>query len=117
MDEDFVREIFASEGPVRIRRMFGGQGVYLDGRIVALVLSGELMLKGDADTEPAFLAAGSRRWTYQRPGGPPVAMPYYTFPPDAYDDPDAMAIWAARAREAAARAAAAKAVRRRSRST
>lgn len=115
MDEDFVRELFASVGEVRICRMFGGYGIYVDGLIIALHLQDELMLKGDAYSEAAFPAAGSRHWTYQRPGRSPVAMPYYTLPSEAYDDPDAMALWARRAFEAACHAPR-RIVRRRSRS-
>ncbi|KAB0681804.1 TfoX/Sxy family protein [Aureimonas leprariae] len=105
MDEDLIRDLFTSEGPVSIRRMFGGHGIYLDGMIVAVDLRGDILLKADAETLPLFEAAGGRRWTYQREGRASVAMPYCFLPSEALDDPDLMAIWARRAREAALRAA------------
>ncbi|GGD88705.1 competence protein TfoX [Aureimonas endophytica] len=113
MDEEFVRDLFASEGPVQLRRLFGGKGIYLDGLIVAVMFGDQLLLKGDDQTGPLFEAAGSRRWTYQRPGKASVTMPYYDLPSEAYDDPDAMAVWARRAWEAAMRAAQAKSGKRR----
>lgn len=103
MDEEFIRDFFASEGVIAIRRMFGGHGIYIDDAIVAIVLRDELLLKVDEASALLFEAAGSRRWCYRREGRTPVAMPYYSVPPEALDDPDAMAVWARRARAAAVR--------------
>lgn len=83
--------------------MFGGKGIYAEGRIVAIVLQDELLLKTDAETARLFEEAGSRRWTYQREGRTPVEMPYYSLPDEAWDDPDVMAVWARLALEAAIR--------------
>lgn len=44
MDDDAIRDVFSSLGPVAIRRMFGGKGVYHDGIIIALEVDGELLL-------------------------------------------------------------------------
>ena len=103
MDEELLRELFASLGPIQIKRLFGGQGIYADGLIVALVVRGTLMLKADAQSSPEFEAAGSLPWSYQRPKGPPVRMPYFAAPEDIFDDPDTAAEWVARALEAALR--------------
>ena len=91
--------------PVAIRRMFGAKGIYHAGRIVALDLRAEVMLKADALSAPAFAAAGATQWRYEGKGGKPVAMPYWTVPVDAFDDPDEMARWVRLAYEAALRAA------------
>lgn len=108
MDEDLLRDLFASLGTIDIKRMFGGQGIYYAGLIVAVVVDGELLLKADAATGPAFEDAGSRQWSYERDGRSPVRMPYFRLPDDALDDPSAMAEWAERAFGAARRAASAK---------
>lgn len=96
--------MFAALGPVVVKRMFGGKGVYHGQRIVAVEVRGEMLLKGDDVTGPAFEAAGSNRWVYEGKGGKTVAMPYWSIPPDAYDDPDVMAHWVRLAYEAALRA-------------
>ena len=44
MEDERIRELFEGLGPVSIRRLFGGKGIYHDGVIVALILRGELML-------------------------------------------------------------------------
>ena len=98
-----IEEMFASLGPVTIKRMFGGKGIYHEGRILAIELRGEIMLKADSVSAPAFEASGAQRWTYEGTTAKPVNMPYWTIPADAFDDPDAMAQWVRLAYEAALR--------------
>ena len=105
MDRDEIEEMFAALGEVSIRRMFGGKGVYRNGLIIALEVRGEMLLKGDALSGPEYEAAGARRWVYEGKGGKAVAMPYWTVPADAFDDPKVMAGWARAAYEAALRSA------------
>jgi DNA transformation protein len=105
MDDEAIADLFAGLGPVRIRRLFGGKGIYHDGVIVAIEIRGELMLKADAESAPAFAEAGCRQWTYTGSRhGKRVAMPYWTVPDSAVDDPEEFAAWARRAYEAGLRA-------------
>ena len=60
MDAEDIREIFRGLGPVQIRRMFGGQGVYRDELMFALVAAGELYLKTDDESVGLLSRAGSR---------------------------------------------------------
>ncbi|MCJ8148894.1 TfoX/Sxy family protein [Shinella sedimenti] len=105
MDRDGIEEMFQALGPVTIRRMFGGKGIYHQGRILALDFRDEILLKADSVSAPDFEAAGCRQWTYEGKKGTPVKMPYWSVPEAAFDDPDEMAIWVRRAYEAALRAA------------
>ena len=104
MDCDGIEEMFQALGPVTIKRMFGGKGIYHEGRILALEVQGEILLKADEESAPDFSAAGSRQWYYDGKSGKPVKMPYWSIPDEALDDPDIMAIWVRRAYEAALRA-------------
>lgn len=105
MDNERIAELFEALGPVSIRKMFGGKGIYFDGVIVAIVIRGELMLKADAESAPEFEAAGCRQWTYTGSRhGKLVSMPYWNVPDSAFDDPDEMAVWARLAYEAGLRA-------------
>lgn len=104
MDDERIGELFEGLGAVTIRRLFGGKGIYHHGVIIAIVLRGELMLKADAESAPDFAAAGSRQWTYSGKGRE-VAMPYWSVPEAAFDDPDDMTMWARQAYEAGLRAA------------
>ncbi|MBA3448067.1 MAG: TfoX/Sxy family protein [Pseudaminobacter sp.] len=105
MDDERIAEIFEGIGPVTIRKMFGGKGVYFDGQIVGVALStGEVLLKADKVSAPDFEAAGAERWA-ESPKGRKVNMPYWSIPERALDDPDEMAVWAQKAYEAALRSA------------
>ena len=105
MDDESIVDLFAGLGRVSIRRMFGGKGIYHEGLIIAVELDGELLLKADATSAADFEAAGSQQWTYVgKRHGKRVAMPYWSVPDAALDDPDEMKVWAGKAFEAALRA-------------
>jgi DNA transformation protein len=103
MDNTAIEEMFQGLGPVTIKRMFGGKGIYHFGRIVAVEVRGEMLLKADEKSAPEFAAAGATQWTYEGRKGNPVKMPYWSVPEEAYDDPDVMAKWVGLAYEAALR--------------
>ena len=101
-----IEEMFASLGPITIKRMFGGKGVYHKGRIIAVEVRGEMLLKADDLSAPEFKSAGAKRWAYEGKAGKPVNMPYWSIPEDAFDDPELMACWVRLAYEAALRSSA-----------
>ncbi|MFC3208483.1 TfoX/Sxy family protein [Aquamicrobium soli] len=104
MDDERIAELFESLGRVSVRRLFGGKGIYCDGVIIAIVLRGELLLKGDDEVAADYEAVGARRWVYTHSRhGRQVAMPYWTVPESALDDADEMAAWARKAYEAGLR--------------
>lgn len=106
MDNDAIQDLFRSVGPVAIKRMFGGKGIYVDGTIVGLILRGDLMLKGDSEAAALYEAAGSSQWTYtHKKTGKAVAMPYWPIPSEAFDDDDEAAKWVRIAVDAAMRSA------------
>lgn len=104
MDNDAIHDLFSGLGPVTIKRMFGGKGIYFNGIIIALEVDDEILLKADKIAAPAFAVAGSRQWRYAGKSKP-VDMPYWSIPDEAIDDPDIMAQWAKRAYEASLRVA------------
>jgi DNA transformation protein len=108
LDAEWLAELFSPFGVPAVRRMFGGQGVYLDGLMVALVAGGVLYLKSDAETAAVFDAAGLDAFTYAAKGERRVVMSYRRAPPAALEDPDEMRPWVNLARDASLRAAARK---------
>jgi len=103
MDNDVIRDMFDSLGEVTIKRMFGGKGIYHQGRILALEVSGDILLKADVESAPQFAEAGASQWIYDGKNKP-VAMPYWSIPEEALDDPEDLAKLVALAWEAALRA-------------
>lgn len=103
MDNAAIEEMFEGLGPVSIRRMFGGKGIYHQGLIIAIDLRDEILLKADEASAPDFRAAGSTQWSYEGKKGKPVLMPYWSIPDAALDDPDELRKWVRLAFEAALR--------------
>jgi len=103
-DPDHIRELFAAFGPVQVRRMFGGAGLYADGVMFGLVSDGLIHLKADAATVLRFEAEDCRPFDYGTRAGRRAVMSYWRIPDRLYDDPDALAQWARQALEAAQRA-------------
>ena len=99
-------ELLGGLGPVRVRRMFGGHGLYAGEVFVALIAADRLYLKVDAISRPAFEAAGCVPFTFG--GGKTVVLGYFSVPDDAMESAPAMHPWARLALAAAMRARAAK---------
>ena len=104
-DPEYIRELFAAFGPVTVRRMFGGAGVFAEGMMVALIADGVIYLKADEQTVPAFEREGLGPFTYLRRGAEAAVMSYWRMPERLYDDPEELAQWARAALETARRAA------------
>lgn len=101
-------ELLAPLGAVRNRRMFGGQGFYVDDLFIALIAYDRLFLKADAQTRPLFEAAGCAPFIYDAAGGKQVSVSYFSAPDEAMESPVLMEPWARHALSAALRARAAK---------
>lgn len=96
MDPESIEDLFSSFGPVRIKRMFGGLGIFADGLMFALILDDVLHFKADEALAVEFAALGCRPFTYER-AGRVVNLGYWSVPEVALDDPEALAGWARRA--------------------
>jgi DNA transformation protein and related proteins len=107
LDSEFIRELFSQFGPVTVRRMFSGAGIFRDGLMFGLVIRDVIYLKVDDTNRADFECEGSAPFTYTRgrKSGRPSehALPYWRLPERLYDDPDELAVWARRAFAAAER--------------
>ena len=101
-------ELLSALGTVRPKRMFGGHGLYVDERFIALIINDTLYLKTDDETRPRFEAAGSVPFDYATREGQRVVMAYWAAPQDAMESPALMLPWARLAMASALRAAASK---------
>jgi DNA transformation protein len=97
-----IVELFAVFGPVTVRRLFGGAGIYADGTMFALLAGGVIYLKAGASNVAMFEREGLAAFTYSRRQGERAVMSYRRMPDRLYDDPEELAVWA-RAALAAAR--------------
>jgi DNA transformation protein and related proteins len=104
---ELLKDALSGFGPMSVRRMFGGAGLYADGVMFGLVTDDILYLKADEATKGAFEAEGLGPFLYSARGRS-VTMSYWRAPERLLDDPEEMMGWARTALGVAQRKAAAK---------
>jgi DNA transformation protein len=103
IDPEFITELFSGFGPVSVRRMFSGAGVFADGLMIALVVDGVIYLKADDSFIPLFEREGQAPFSYKTRDGKRTLNSYWRMPERLYDEPDEVAQWAGLALAAAQR--------------
>ena len=95
MERDDLAEFFAAYGPVSVKRMFSGFGVYAEDVCFAVFLRGELFLKADPASVARFEAEGSTPFSYSqtRSGKIIQVNSWWRLPARLYDEPDELAEW------------------------
>ncbi|MCB9895974.1 MAG: TfoX/Sxy family protein [Planctomycetes bacterium] len=83
-------EQFRELGEVSSRKMFGGAGVYFEGKCFALVDDDELYLKVDDGNRPRFEKADSHAF---EPWAGHVMNGYWAVPAEVLEDPARLAEW------------------------
>jgi DNA transformation protein len=104
MDAETVGELFREFGPVLVRRMFGGQGIFVDRLMIGLVSDGVIYLKADTVTIPAFESESLAPFRYATKNGEHTLTSYWRMPERLYDDAEELARWAREAHAVALRA-------------
>jgi DNA transformation protein len=94
--KDFIEDLFAPFGPVSIRTMFSGAGLYADGVMFAIAARDTIYLKADEDFARDFAAEGKAPFAARRKNRAPIALSYWEVPERLLDDPDELAVWARR---------------------
>ena len=93
-------DLFAAFGPVRLRRMFGGEGVFVGRQIIGLVMEERIFFKTDEATRAAYLAERCKPFGFNK-GGKYIETSYYAVPERLYDEPEEFGAWARKAHDAA----------------
>lgn len=104
-DREFRAEVEAKLNavvPVTGRAMFGGVGLYAEGRIFALLAEGKVYFKVSDLNRADFEAAGMGPFF---PWDSPTPMGYWELPPGLLDHPEELAPWVEKALEVARQAA------------
>lgn len=98
---NYVIDLFATFGEVKIKPMFGAAGIYFNDRMFGLIAAERIYLKANGETRPAFEAEGSKPFVFENKHGEKLAMSYLEVPGRLLDNPDELAGWARRAYEVA----------------
>ncbi|WP_077003005.1 TfoX/Sxy family protein [Variovorax sp. KK3] len=100
-----LHEVFDRMGRIEARRMFGGHGLYHDGRMFGLVANDTLYLKADDQTLDGFQRRGLPAFGYER-DGKRMEMSYRQAPEEIFEDREEALRWGRMAWEAAMRSGA-----------
>lgn len=100
-DLAFACELLADLGPLTLRKMFGGAGLYRDGQIFAIVNhEGQLYLKAKGAFADMLKDEGGSPFSWIRPSdNREMTMGYVSLPDAALDAPDLACQWARQAIE------------------
>ena len=104
---DYLQELLKHFGPIQVKRMFGGEGIYHEGLMFALIADDTLYLKADEHNRAEFEQLGLPAFRYNKQGKE-VTMSYYQAPADMLEEPEQAVYWARLAYAAALRARAPK---------
>lgn len=104
---DYACDLLQSVGPVHVKRMFSGYGLFLEGLMIAIVMDNTLYLKVDEDSQGDFEELGLEPFTYARKGKQ-FALSFWQAPEEVYESTDLMNAWGNKAYGAALRSAARK---------
>ena len=90
----YVLDQLSSWGDVSARKMFGGAGLYRDGKMFGLVADDVAYLKVDDSNREDFEAVGSS--AFKPYPDKPATMSYFEVPPEVLEKPEELIRWAER---------------------
>jgi DNA transformation protein len=96
---NFVLDQLSGWGEVSVRRMFGGAGLYRDGKMFGLIADDVAYLKVDETNRADFIKAGSSPFNPFPDINKAVVMSYYEIPPNVLEDRAEFPKWAQRSLE------------------
>ncbi|MEM8634053.1 MAG: TfoX/Sxy family protein [Pseudomonadota bacterium] len=95
---DFVDELFAPLEPLKIKKMFGGAGVWSGDQIFAILADDVIYLKVDPNLRAELEGEGGEIFIWTNPKtGVMNEMQYVSLPTSALDDHEEAAMWARKA--------------------
>ena len=94
---EFLLDQLSGWGGVTARKMFGGAGLYRDGKMFGLIAGDVAYLKVDDTNRQDFVQAGCKPFMPYAEEGP--SMSYYEIPPEVLEDRVEFVTWARRSLE------------------
>ena len=93
---DYVIDQLTAWADVSVRKMFGGAGLYCEGKMFGLIADDVAYLKVDDSNREDFVKAGSSPFNPFPEKAKTTVMPYYEIPADILENRDQLAVWAER---------------------
>lgn len=89
---DFILDQLSKWGDVSTRRMFGGAGLYRDGKMFGLIANDVVYLKVDETNRDKFISRGSS--PLQPFPNRPTSLSFFEVPDDIVESPEELIEWA-----------------------
>ncbi len=89
---EYILDQLSSWGEVSIRKMFGGAGLYRDGKMFALVADDVVYFKVDDTNKEKFVQAGSAPFKPFEDRA--TVMSFFELPPDILENREELIEWA-----------------------
>ncbi len=100
---EYLQELLGWLPQLRIKRMFGGAGLYSDELFFAIAGDGDLYLKADKESVAFYQQGGSEQFVYESKGKL-SRMNFWLVPAEVIEDPDELRRWVGIALDTALRA-------------
>ena len=97
---EYVADQLSGLGGVIIKRMFGGVGLYCEGRMFGLIDDDTVYLRVDDQTRPEFLEREMPAFHPIKSNPAKVSENYFQLPADVLEDNEQLVAWARRAVQA-----------------
>ncbi len=89
---DYVMDILSPLYTIKARKMFGGYGLYTNGKIFGLIARKELYFKANEKAAEWFMQFDSEPFSYER-NGKIIKMSYWKVPPEILEDQESLEQW------------------------
>jgi len=90
----YMLDQLSAWGGVTARKMFGGAGLYRDGKMFGLLADDAAYLKVDDTNRSGFEERGCK--PFKPYPDKPTTMSYYEIPPEVLEDPETLIEWSER---------------------
>ena len=92
LNEYVVHDLLSQIRGITSRAMFGGYGIYKNGKIFAIIADGELYFKVGDSNKADYQKHDSKPFVYDA-HGKQMEMSYWQLPQEIMDNKDKVAIW------------------------
>ncbi|MCI5221584.1 MAG: TfoX family protein [Candidatus Electrothrix sp. AR4] len=89
---EYILDQLSAWRDVTAQRMFGGAGLFRDGKMFGLIADNVAYLKVDETNKDKFLVAGSA--PFKPFPNKPTILSYFEIPPDILENPEELIEWA-----------------------
>lgn len=91
--EYVLTDLFANDPAIKAKPMFGGYGLYFDGRIFGIIAGDELYFKADNSNVAHYVSHSSTQFSYDK-NGRNYKMSYWQVPPEIMENTHLLMKWA-----------------------